>query len=78
MTAPADPPHEGTIGAITDLGGKMIGALPPAFLMLCVVNLVFLGMVVWFINHQATARTELVDKLIDRCMSIALQAQPPH
>jgi hypothetical protein len=80
MSQPAEPQHEGALGALTDLGNKLIGALPPAFLMLVVMNACFLGMVLWFLNHQADQRTALVTKLVDRCMEIALHEQPstPH
>ena len=73
---PARDRHEGTIGAVTDLGHTLITALPPAFIMLMIMNLCFLGLVLWFLNHQADQRTAMVDKLLDRCMAIALQAQP--
>ena len=74
--SPPDRHHEGAIGAVTDLGRALVSALPPAFVMLLVMNVCFLGLVLWFLNHQADQRTAMVDKLLDRCMSIALQATP--
>lgn len=80
MTTPVDPRHEGSVGAITDLGNKLISALPPAFVMLLVMNVCFLGMVLWFLNHQSDQRNATVNLLLDRCMSIALHepAPPSH
>lgn len=77
MTEPAQP--NGTLpGAVSRLGQSLITALPPAFLMLVLINAAFLGMVMWFVNSQLTQRTVLVEKLVDRCMSIALHADPPQ
>lgn len=64
-------------GAASKLGQALIGALPPAFLLLCLINLAFLGIVMWFLEHQVDSRTEMVGKLMDRCMEIALEHEPP-
>jgi hypothetical protein len=69
-------PNGNLVGAASRLGQSLIAALPPAFLMLMLMNTVFLAMVMWFINHQADERSQMASKLIDRCMEIALQAQP--
>jgi len=66
----------GIISSAMRMGDKIVSTLPPAFLLLVIINAAFLGMVLWFINHGQDARTAMVDKLLDRCMSIALQAQP--
>jgi hypothetical protein len=64
-------------GLAGDLGRSLIAALPPAFLMLCVVNLAFLAVVLWFLDHLQEQRTAMVGKLVDRCMEIALEHPPP-
>ena len=75
----ADDAEPATIaGAATALGRSLIGALPPAFLLLCVVNVIFLGLVMWFLADQIDRRTALVSTIITRCMDIALHAEPPH
>ena len=70
--------HEGAIGALTDLGSRMVSVLPPAFVMLCVINAIFIAAVLWFLDDQVAARTKLVQTLVEKCMDIALHAQPPH
>ena len=71
MSAPPDPPpREGAIGALTDLGGKLVGALPPVFIMLCLINVMFLGMVMFFLSDQIDRRTALVTQIVTRCMEI--------
>ena len=70
MSAPPDPKHEGTIGALTDLGGKLVGALPPVFIMLVALNVMFLGLVMWFLADQIDRRTALVTQIVTRCMEL--------
>lgn len=65
-------------GMAARLGQSVIGALPPAFLLLCLINVAFIGTVLWFIDDQLDQRTKLVSTLVDRCMDIALHAPPPH
>ena len=65
------------VGATTRISERLIGALPPAFLLLVLINVAFLGMVMWFLNNQIAERTRLVSQLLDRCMTIALQSTPP-
>lgn len=74
-----EPSGNGTVvGAAARLGQSLIGALPPAFLLLVLLNCAFLALVMWFVDTQLKQRTELVGKLVDRCMEIALHAPPPH
>lgn len=68
----------GAIAAATKLGQSLIGALPPAFLLLCLINAIFIGLVMYFLDHQLDQRTQLVAKLVDSCMDIALHAPVPH
>jgi hypothetical protein len=63
-----------TVGALTDLGARVVNALPPAFLLLCLINVAFLGIVMWFLDDQIAQRTRMAEKLFDRCMDVALHA----
>lgn len=67
MQATPDEPSTLT-GAATALGRSLITALPPAFVMLCVVNAVFVLGLTWFVDDQLDQRTQLVGRLIDHCM----------
>ena len=60
-----------------DLSNRLVTALPPAFLVLVLMNMFFLGMVLWFLDAQAKQRSSMVEKMVDRCMEIALHANPP-
>jgi hypothetical protein len=66
------------VGAVSRLSQSLITTLPPAFLMLVLMNVGFLALVMWFLNGQMEARTVMVSKVLDRCMEIALMHEPPH
>ena len=68
---------ETVVGAASKFAQSLVGALPPAFLLLCLLNVAFLGMVMWFLADQVDRRTTLVSTVITRCMDIALHAPPP-
>ena len=57
-------------GGIIRKSLDIVGSLPPAFVMLVVLNVAFLGMVMWFLNSQITARIALVDKVVVRCLDL--------
>lgn len=59
----------GVFGALTDIGRTVVGALPPAFLMLCMINAAFLYFVLRFVEHQADARAALVTRIVDNCLA---------
>lgn len=63
-------------GPVTRLGQSIVGALPPAFLLLLLLNLTFLGMIVWFLKDQLEARDQMARELFNRCMAVALHDQP--
>jgi len=56
---------------ISALGRSLIDALPPAFILLVLLNCGFLGMVMWFLNSQMEQRMSLVTKLVDHCLAAA-------
>jgi len=66
---------EGTVpGAISKLGQTLIGALPPSFIILLILNIAFIGFVMWFLEGQLRARDVMAEQLFNRCMEIALPA----
>ena len=68
MTVSQDPQHPGTIGALADMGAKMASSLGPTFLCLVLLNIGFLGIVLWWIDAQAESRIRLLEKIIDHCL----------
>ena len=68
---------KGVIAGAFDLSNRLVSALPPAFLMLVLINALFIALVFWFMDSQSKQRTAMVEKLVDKCMEIALQHEPP-
>lgn len=51
--------ERGVVGAATELGNKLIGSLPSQFLMLCVLNTIFIIGLLWFLDREQTGRIAL-------------------
>lgn len=46
---------------------RLLGTLPPAFVMLVLINVAFLGCTMMFMNAQTEQRTKLVQQIVDHC-----------
>jgi hypothetical protein len=55
-------------GLLEKISTRLIRALPPAFIMLALINLAFLGALVWIIDSNVDARNEMLGKIVDRCL----------
>lgn len=76
--APPPPPPRNGNGRKDDrllvaISDRLIRVLPPAFLLLIVINVLFLGTLLWVVNHNLDARNVMLTRIVDRC----LQAPPP-
>jgi hypothetical protein len=58
----------GIVGLTQDLGGRLIGSLPAQFLMLCIINCVFVLGLLWFLERQNEARERLLGPIVSSCM----------
>ena len=72
---PGNNRHPSVVGAIAEVSKTLIGALPPTFLALCLLNAVFLVVFAWFLAHvlevpqnRDQQRSELIAKMLDRCL----------
>ena len=63
----SDPPP-GDGGAVVRLSERLIRVLPPAFLLLIVMNCMFLGVIAWVFDHNADARNVMLTKIVERCL----------
>jgi hypothetical protein len=61
----SDPPDGGTLVRISE---RLIRVLPPAFLLLIVMNCLFLGAITWQYDHNSEARNVLLTKIVERCL----------
>ena len=60
--------------SLTALSEKLVAVLPPAFLILVLLNIAFLGMTMWTVQHNADVRNAMITKIVDNCL---LQQQKP-
>jgi hypothetical protein len=59
-----DEEHKGVVASITSLGEKALGALPPALIVLMLLNVAFL-----FIDwQQSSARERILQQIIAGCL----------
>jgi TRAP-type mannitol/chloroaromatic compound transport system permease large subunit len=63
--------------SLTALGEKMVAALPPAFLLLVLLNMVFLGVAAWTFSLNVEARNAMLTKIIDNCLLQQQQQNVP-
>ena len=72
MTEPA-PNGNGRHGLLANVSDKLIRALPPAFLLLVLLNIAFLGTTMWVVQHNADQRNAMLTKIVEGCLT---QRQP--
>lgn len=65
---PPDHANPTPTGAAASVANRLITTLPPAFVMLCVINVVFLGVVLWFLAAQTELRMKLLTRMVDACV----------
>ena len=58
----------GNGGLLAGVSDKLIKALPPAFLLLVLLNIVFLGVASWVFQHNTAVRNAMLTKIIDTCL----------
>lgn len=55
-------------GMLSSLSEKLVAALPPAFLLLVLLNIVFLGVASYVFAHNTNVRNAMLTKIIDACL----------
>jgi hypothetical protein len=68
--------HAPPSGLLVSVSEKLLRVLPPAFVGLLLVNVLFIGLVAWIFDHAAENRNALLTKIIDRCLLRDSDAQP--
>lgn len=51
-----------------DLGKAVAASLPPAFLLLVLINAAFLAALFWFLDSQMEQRMSIANRLLDHCL----------
>ena len=53
---------------LVGLGGKLIAGLPAQFLALIVVNLVFMGAFIWYVDARSRHSVDVIQQLLSSCL----------
>ena len=64
----SEQPSPGITGALKTIGEGLIRVLPPAFVLLIIMNILFLGMITWVFDRNAEVRNELLTKIVEKCL----------
>jgi hypothetical protein len=65
--------QHGAIGAALEAGGKVLGTLPGQFLALCLVNVLFVSGLLYFLAHQGEARERVIQTILAACLDARRQ-----
>jgi hypothetical protein len=64
------PPNgNGRHGLLANVSEKLIRALPPAMVLLVLLNVVFLGTTMYLVQHNADYRNQLLTKIVEGCLT---------
>lgn len=66
---PLPPAAPGILGSLAQTVARSITELPPAFVALCFVNVVFLVGVLWLLRGQQADRVAVIMRVLDACMA---------
>ena len=72
----SDPGGSGHTGLVATVSEKLIRALPPAFLLLVLLNIGFLGVASWVFSHNSEQRNALLTKIVESCLLDRKTAPP--
>ena len=56
-------------GVLASLPDKLIRVLPPAMVLLVVLNVTFLGTLIYLVQHNADYRNQLLTKIVESCLT---------
>jgi Mn2+/Fe2+ NRAMP family transporter len=64
------PPNgNGRHGLLANVSEKLIRALPPAMVLLVLLNVVFLGTTMYLVQHNSDYRNQLLTKIVEGCLT---------
>jgi len=68
MSAPANGNGRSTATILATVPERLIKALPAGFVVLIVLNVLFMGALTWAVAHNTEARNTMLAKIIDKCL----------
>jgi hypothetical protein len=61
--------HTTVVQAAIKLGGQVAHSLAPQFLALILVNILFLGILFWFVDARAKHTADVLNRLLSACLT---------
>jgi hypothetical protein len=58
----------GRVGLVRSVSDKLLTVLPPAFLMLIIINAISLAAIFWIVHQNAEARNVLLTEIVKDCL----------
>jgi len=58
----------GKHGLVAGISDKLIRALPPAFLLLIIMNIIFMGVAAYVFQHNTDLRNQMIQRIIESCL----------
>ena len=55
-------------GVLLSVSEKLLRVLPPAFIALLLVNIMFIGVIAWIFDNAAENRNVLLTKIVEGCL----------
>jgi hypothetical protein len=55
-------------GLLAGISERLIRVLPPAFILLLILNAMFMFMFWWIYDHNTMARAELLNRIVEKCL----------
>jgi hypothetical protein len=55
-------------GVLLSVSEKLLRVLPPAFIALLLVNIMFIGVIAWIFDHAAENRNALLTRIVEGCL----------
>lgn len=77
MSEPQNGRNGGVLTHVVRTSGKLLGDLPPGFLLLVLLNTAFLGLVLWFLTYELDQRLQILLRVIEACF-LQKGAPPAH
>jgi hypothetical protein len=62
------PPESNSVGLLANVSDKLIRALPPAFLLLVLLNIIFMGVAAYVFQHNTEVRNAMIQRIIETCL----------
>jgi hypothetical protein len=61
--------HQTIIQAGVKLGSQIVHSIgPPQFIALIILNVIFIGMLFWFVDGRARHTSEMISQLMTKCL----------